>query len=64
MSGPDRIIYTPRSDASSDLEAATLAAAYRYILRCHEEKKAVEASGAEDGAEGGEDKHELEVATD
>jgi hypothetical protein len=62
MSSPDRIIYTPRSDTSPELETATLAAVYRYILRCHEEKKAVEASGAEDGVEGGDDEHGLNDA--
>jgi hypothetical protein len=47
MSSPVRIVYTPRPDTSPELEAAALAAVYRYILRCHEEKKAVEASGGE-----------------
>jgi hypothetical protein len=64
MSSPDHIVYTPRPDTSPELEAAVLAAAYRYILRCHEEKKAVEADGAEDGAEGGDDEHDLEGSID
>jgi hypothetical protein len=64
MSSPGHIIYTPRPGVSPELEAATLAAVYRYILRCHEEKKDAEAIGAEDGAEGGDDEHGLEVAID
>jgi hypothetical protein len=64
MRSPDRIVYTPRSDTSPELEAAALAAVYRYILDCHEEKKAVEASGAEDGMEGGDDEHRREAASD
>jgi len=64
MSSPGRIIYTPRQDTSPELEAATLAAIYRYILRCHEEKKAVEASGGEDGVEGGDAEYGLNEASE
>jgi hypothetical protein len=64
MNSPGRIVYTPRSDTSPELEVAALAAAYRYVLRCHEEKNAVEVSGAEDGMEGGDDEHGLEATSD
>jgi hypothetical protein len=64
MSSPDRIVYTPRPDTSPELEAAVLAATYRYILRCHEEKKAAETIGGEDAAEGGEAKHRLNEASE
>jgi hypothetical protein len=62
MSSPDRIIYTPRSDTSAELEAATLAAVYRYSLRCHEEKRAIGADGGEDAAGGGDHKDVLNGA--
>jgi hypothetical protein len=64
MSSPDSIVYTPRPDTSPELEAAVLAAAYHYILRCHEEKKAVEASGGEDAAGGGDHEGELDDASE
>lgn len=54
MGSPDRIIYTPRSDTSPELEAATLATVYRYILDCHAKQKATEAGGGEDDVEGGD----------
>ena len=47
MSSPARIIYTPHSDTSPELEVAALAAAYRYILDCHAKKKAVDTVGSE-----------------
>jgi hypothetical protein len=55
MSSPDRVTYTPRSDTSRELEAAALAAAYRYILDCHAKKRAAEAGGGEDDVEGSDD---------
>jgi hypothetical protein len=62
MSSPDRVTYTPRSDTSSELEAAALAAAYRYILDCHAKKKAAEDGGGEDDVEGGDDHQGLDDA--
>jgi hypothetical protein len=47
MSSPNRIVYTPRQDTSPELEVAALAAAYRYILRCHEERQAAHTDGGE-----------------
>lgn len=64
MSSPGRIIYTPRPDISPELEVAALAAAYRYILRCHEEKKATLTSSVEDATEGGGDEYGLDAASD
>ena len=35
-----RIHYTPRGDATSEAELNVLAAAYKFLLDCHVEKKA------------------------
>jgi hypothetical protein len=53
--GRQHIVYVPHPDATPESEAEALAQAYRYILRCHEEKKAAEAGGGKDAAEGGDD---------
>jgi hypothetical protein len=64
MSSPSRVIYTPRSDTSPELEAAALAAAYRYILDCHAKKKTAETDGGEDDVEGGDHEEELVDASE
>lgn len=64
MSSPGHIIYTPRPGASPELEAAALAAAYRYILECHAKKQAIEANSGEDAAGGGEHKDGLSDASE
>jgi hypothetical protein len=58
MSSPDRVLYTPRSDTSPELEAAALAAAYRYVLDCQAKKRADDTSDGEDDTGGGDDEHE------
>jgi hypothetical protein len=55
-----RLVYTPHPDVTSETEAAALARVYRYILRCYEDKKAAEAAGAPEAAEGGGE-HEREL---
>ena len=47
-----RLVYVPRDDATPEGELAALAAAYAFVIRCHEEKKA--AAGADGGQEGAE----------
>jgi hypothetical protein len=43
-----RITYTPRPDATPEVELDALAAVYRFILDCHERKKAAPASRPDD----------------
>ncbi len=63
MISPNRIVYTPHPDTSPELEAAALAAAYRYILACSEANKAAEAvEASEKGEEGGD--HDLDDASE
>jgi hypothetical protein len=64
MSSPDSVTYTPRSDTSTELEAAALATVYRYILDCHAKKKVAEAGGGEDDVEGGNDRHQIDTTSD
>jgi hypothetical protein len=47
-----RIVYIPRPDANPDIEVATLAAVYAFILDCHAKKKAAEGSGGDDDGKG------------
>ena len=62
--GP-RVEYVPRPDASPESEAEALAQVYRYlILDRHVQKKSAEASGGEDGVEGGDNEHGLDAASD
>lgn len=35
------VSYAPRSDATSEQDLSSLANAYRFVLDCHAEKKAV-----------------------
>jgi hypothetical protein len=37
-----RIFYTPRLDATPEVELAALTACYRFILDCHTKKMAAE----------------------
>lgn len=46
--------YTPRSDASTERETAALASVYRFILNCHEKKKAGAAQNTGHDAKGSE----------
>ena len=46
-----RLTYFPREDATPEGELCALVAAYRYILQCHERKRAVKASAGEKGGE-------------
>ena len=50
MSDP-RVSYTPREDATPEDEITALAAIYRLVLNCHDERKkgAGTNSGGEDG---------------
>ena len=48
-----RITYVPREDATPEGELAALAAAYSFVIRCHEAKRAAGADGGEEGAEHG-----------
>jgi archaellum component FlaC len=64
MSSPDHIVYTPCPDTSVELEAATLAAVYRYVLDCHAKKNAASVSGEADAAEGGGTEHGLADASE
>jgi hypothetical protein len=50
MNSP-RITYTPRPDATPEGELSALSAVYKFILDCHERKKAAPASRP-DHAEG------------
>jgi hypothetical protein len=47
MSNP-RIVYQSRTDATVRGELAALAAAYRFILDCHDKKKATRPGGPDD----------------
>jgi hypothetical protein len=55
-----RVVYTPHPDVTAETEAAALARVYRYVLRCHEEKKAAGVVGAPEAAGGGGE-HEREL---
>ena len=44
-----RVIYTPRADATSESEAAALAAVYRFLLDCRAKKTSGVASTSSDG---------------
>ena len=35
-----RLVYVPREDATPEGELAALAAAFSFVIRCHEAKKA------------------------
>ncbi len=50
-----RITYTLRLDVMPESELNVLAAAYAFILQCHDEKKAAEGNGGEDDRKGVED---------
>ncbi len=49
MSSP-RISYTPRLDATPEVELAALTACYRFILDCHAKKVAAEPDSCNDAA--------------
>ena len=51
--GEPRLVYVPREDATPEGELAALAAAFSFVIRCHEAKRAAGADGGEEGAEHG-----------
>ena len=50
MSNGSRVIYTPRSDATPEIELAALANVYSFVLRCAEEKQQSDPAPAPDDA--------------
>ena len=42
MSEPPHIIYRPHPGTTSEQELEVLATVYRFVLRCHAEKQAVD----------------------
>jgi hypothetical protein len=49
------IVYRSRADAEPEGELNALATAYRFILNCHERKKAASESRPDDGTKTKED---------
>ena len=39
--GDSRVIYAPCPDATPEIELATLAAVFKFVIQAHERKKAV-----------------------
>ncbi len=52
-----RIVYSPRSGATSEAEISALSNVYRFILDCHVKKKAARPGGPDDEMKGS--KHDL-----
>ncbi len=50
--GDIRLTYTPRSDVAMEAEVEVLAAVYRFVLKCREEKKKVAVQSDQDDAKG------------
>ena len=47
-----RIAYAPRADATSESEAAALAAVYRFLLDRHAKKETAHPGGPDDAMKG------------
>ena len=50
-----RLTYTPRSDATMEVELEALAAVYRFVLERHEGKKKAAVQSDHDDAKGAKD---------
>jgi hypothetical protein len=50
-----RLVYRPHPGTTPKVEARTLAAVYRYVIRCYEQKKM--AADVGEGEDGTEDRH-------
>jgi hypothetical protein len=59
MSDARFIMYQAREDATAEGELAALAACYRFLLNCHERKKAAHS----DGPDNAEDLQSDRIAT-
>jgi len=58
------IRYTPRADASPEIEAEALAAVYTFILECHETKKATEKTDGDESGEAAEHDHTEKIVAE
>ncbi len=54
MGSPPRIVYSPHPNATPETEVEVLANIYRFVIRAHEERKAVEKNGGGEEAEADE----------
>ncbi len=55
------IRYTPRPNTSRETEVECLANVYAFLLRCHENRKATETRGNDDGEEAPEHARTVET---
>jgi hypothetical protein len=62
MNSSPRIIYTPRSDTTSETEVEVLASVCSFLLRCHEGQKTAEMVDGDEGEEAAEPGHAEGVA--